>query len=52
VRTVAFEAAGLVEADSAVLTRLTAAVIVRVVLAQATFDARGTDAHELAVGAP
>ena len=47
-RTVTLEAAGLVEADSAVLTRLTAAVVARVVLTEASFDARRTHAHELA----
>jgi len=49
--TVALEAAGLVEADSAVLTRLTATVVPRVVLTQPAFDARWTHAHEVAAGA-
>jgi len=49
-RTVTLEAAGLVEADAAVLTRLTAAVVPRVVLTETTFDARRTYTDEVAAG--
>jgi len=51
VRTVTLKASRLVEADSAVLTRLTATVVPRVVLAQPAFDARRTHAHEVAADA-
>jgi len=50
-RTVALEASRFVEANSAVLARLTAAVVPRITLTQPTLDARWTDTDEVGADA-